>query len=1077
MPAPITPDPNEIDLVELQLQQELRAMFEVDSQKYLEDYLNLVQRLAPQTWTKDIQESYRLIHTIKGSSVTVGADAILQVSTVLEDMLSDLRHLNPAPPLEDGRLGQMLLEAGELLAGSLQVRSSGEEAIKIVQPSVKRIQAMREEAKQRYLPEWNEQSLLHQEFAEQGFGLVVLELEMALEQMPQQGKIPTQTIEIAQQTIAQLQDIGKDLQFASGWTQLLGLCEELLNHSSSQLWRSQWTSFLNALKESARQGGKFVEPEAATTTEMPVEVAFSDSEFLELSAIDTSILNFDEIGEVATPSLSSQESQNLALSDEEFIEITETADLLAQFDLETANEPVLSDDEFIELNETADLLAQFDLETANEPVLSDDEFIELNETADLLAQLDINAIAETVEPLSLELEEQAPISDSSDVEDWLDLVTPPIETESAIAQRAVAETLANAPVASQSILPTIRLEPQNEDIQIPVPLNRLDSTAQNLVDALLTARASQGFYQNLQAQLTQLFALAKESTQYITRLRQLQDDYALLDNLKSNSNTTEGPTLERYRQGYTTINRLLETSLRLSELGAEAEKTSLLTADSLQNLDRNILRLRQTVEQSRLVPFKNLAFRARAILRDLTTRFDKPARLIVEGEQIELDAGTNSKLEAALLHLIRNAYDHGLESPQERIARGKPEQGTISVSLKRRGNLYLLDVGDDGGGIDAIAIARSAQAKGLPLTNTQTPAELLAVLCQPGFSSKTSVSEISGRGVGMDVVADRVANLGGRLSLYTIPGQGTSFRLQFPVPHLLVSCVLVQAGDRTFAIPSQDITTTTILGNLQATQNSDAKTACWTIQDGEKTLLGLDLLEYWQSQSAGRSLPDTAVCLYIHPAETSQGIWILADELLGQTELLISPLPSPLVAPIGLLGASLQPNGSLIPIVDAATLAEVLLSGDRVSESLSVQASPEIQASEAKPVAPETVAQLTRTILVVDDAALMRRRIEASLTAYGYSVNTCADGQEAWNWLQNNPTPAMVITDIEMPNMDGFTLIDRARQAGFKIPMVVVSSRLAQEWSREAQRLGATDYLTKGFSTPELINKVKSLLV
>jgi DNA-binding response OmpR family regulator len=106
----------------------------------------------------------------------------------------------------------------------------------------------------------------------------------------------------------------------------------------------------------------------------------------------------------------------------------------------------------------------------------------------------------------------------------------------------------------------------------------------------------------------------------------------------------------------------------------------------------------------------------------------------------------------------------------------------------------------------------------------------------------------------------------------------------------------------------------------------------------------------------------------------------------------------------------------------------------------------------------------------------MRRRIEASLTAYGYTVNTCADGQEAWNWLSTHPTPAMVITDIEMPHIDGFTLIDRARQAGITIPFVVVSSRLAENWSKEARRLGATDYLTKGFSTYELINKVKSLL-
>lgn len=241
-------------------------------------------------------------------------------------------------------------------------------------------------------------------------------------------------------------------------------------------------------------------------------------------------------------------------------------------------------------------------------------------------------------------------------------------------------------------------------------------------------------------------------------------------------------------------------------------------------------------------------------------------------------------------------------------------------------------------------------------------------------------------------------------------------------------------------------------------------------------MLGLDLLEYWQSQAAEPSLADTAVCLYILPAETSQGIWLLADDLLGQTELLINPVPSPLLAPIGLLGVSLQPNGSLVPVVDATTLAEVLLSGDRVLPGVPVQPENEAPASGLRSSAAPTADRLTQTILVVDDAALMRRRIEASLTAYGYGVSTCGDGQEAWNWLQSNPTPAMVITDIEMPNMDGFTLIDRARQAGIKVPIVVVSSRLAQEWGKEARRLGATDYLTKGFSTPELIEKVKSLL-
>jgi CheY-like chemotaxis protein len=195
---------------------------------------------------------------------------------------------------------------------------------------------------------------------------------------------------------------------------------------------------------------------------------------------------------------------------------------------------------------------------------------------------------------------------------------------------------------------------------------------------------------------------------------------------------------------------------------------------------------------------------------------------------------------------------------------------------------------------------------------------------------------------------------------------------------------------------------------------------------------------------------------------------------------LITPLPSPLTAPLGFLGVSLQSDGSLVPIVEVSAIAELLL---QPVEQRPTAIYPSIgsQTSDSRGYAPpilepEAGVHLTRTILVVDDAALMRRRLEASLTTYGYSVVTCADGQEAWNWLQTHPVPAMVLTDLEMPNMDGFTLIARARQAGLTIPMVVVSSRLAEEWNKEAKRLGATDYLTKGFTTQQLIDKVKQLL-
>jgi chemosensory pili system protein ChpA (sensor histidine kinase/response regulator) len=201
--------------------------------------------------------------------------------------------------------------------------------------------------------------------------------------------------------------------------------------------------------------------------------------------------------------------------------------------------------------------------------------------------------------------------------------------------------------------------------------------------------------------------------------------------------------------------------------------------------------------------------------------------------------------------------------------------------------------------------------------------------------------------------------------------------------------------------------------------------------------------------------------------------WLLADDLLEQSELLIEPLPSPLISPIGLMGVTLQTDGKSIAVLEPASLAAHLWSSTNSDERRDRSAvASHFDIAQIFTDSPTA----SRTILVVDDAALVRRRIEASLTTNGYAVETCRDGLEAWTWLSSHPVPALLITDIEMPGMDGFTLIDRCRQAGMELPVLVISSRLSEEWSNEARRVGATDYLTKGFTTPELLSKVGSFV-
>jgi chemosensory pili system protein ChpA (sensor histidine kinase/response regulator) len=906
----------EIDLAELQLQQELRSMFDVDAQNYLQSYIDIVERLQPNSWTADVQEMYRCIHTIKGGAVTVGADAILSVSTLLEEILSDLRYLKDSPPLEDNQLSQMLMEAGELMTASLQVQETGEAARSAVEPSMNRLTDLRQTIQQSYLSEINERAQLFIEFAEQGFDLVVLDLDMAIEQLPDTGKVPSSTVQIAKETLKQLIQIGKDLEFEQGWMPVVQKSKEFLTSLDAQLWKTKFPDFLKELKDCARVGGVVKKTAPAVSEEKAGE----------------------------------QGSRGAG--------------------------------------------------------------------------------------------EQAPKS------------TQP--------EKAVQDATAN--------------------LQIPVPLERLNLSAQHLVETLLSARSCQGYNQTLQNQLLQLTNLTKDILGNISQLRELQNDYALLEDLQEDrSHTGDGPKLETYRRGYTIINRILESSLRISEIGAEASIASRQTTESISLLDRNLLNLQRTVEESRLVPFSKLVFRSRAILRDLTTRYSKPVQLIVQGEKLQLDVGTLQSLEPVLLHLLRNSFDHGLESPDDRTAKGKPAQGTIILSLKRQGNFYQLDIKDDGRGIDGQVIKRIAQEKGMPLTNTETPADILAVICQPGFSSKSQVSDISGRGVGMDVVSSQITNLGGQLTLDTAIGKGSTFQIRLPVPHLLVRCILVQVGDNKFAIPTEEVLTTTIWSNLADRKSvRSGSRFSYLIEQDEASIPALDLLEYWRKSST-RELSETAICLRIRSSSVTstqqkKEVWLLADDLIDQLDLLINPIPDPLIAPVGLMGVSLQNDGGLIPVIEPASLAETLwigLADDAQTPTYDSFIGSEYVTYFEEPDEIEDSGFVSQTILVVDDAALIRRRLEVSLSNNGYTVYTCRDGLEAWNWLQSNSTPAMMITDIEMPGMDGFTLIGKCRENGINIPIVVSSSRLSEEWGKEARRVGATDYLTKGFTTPELLEKVK----
>jgi chemotaxis protein histidine kinase CheA/CheY-like chemotaxis protein len=1126
---------------EAQLQQELREMFLIDTQQQLETYFDIIQQLKPASWIADIQSIYRAIHTIKGGAVTVAANIMLDGAMVLEDLLSDLRYLEVAPPLSDDKLSQMLLEAGELLASCLEISDLGDriDVGNRVRLTLQRLQTLHAQVKEQYLSDWNEMKQVHQEFAEQGFDLVILDLEMDLATMPTQGVVPARTIETARSTIAQLAQIGTELELAPGWMLLIDRGNRLISHPDLQLWRSVWMPYFEELKVCVKHSGEIsvVQIERLDALETVAQIAPSEidlsteSDRLARSKVDTSAPETDEdLPDLLDDFFMDEEiSPVTELSSDSIAPISEISTSVSQSpspaidldeDLPDLLDDFFMDDDFSSVDELpadeSDLLTDFfdegdtrtdepqipaidparDLPDLLDDFFMDEDILTVDElSADSIAE---EVITEDRNPLTNKFRATA-IDLVEDLPDLLDdfFIDDRVEIDNDFSDRVelaeselidlierkfvtTADPIAPDPVTE---IPLLEISSSTSAVEvkrgvsIPIPLERLDRSAQQLVETLLTARVVMNTSTRLQFQLIQLSALTQESALFITRLRQLQDNYASLHHLSNERDANDNVTLERYRQGYTTINRLLENILRMSELGQEIETVTHQNHHHLDTLDRRILRLKDGIETSRLIPFRNLTLRAKAILRDLTNRYDKSAELIVQNEQIELDAGIVQQLEPALLHLLRNAYDHGLESAAQRLAAGKPARGTIVLALHRQGNIYRLEVEDDGGGIDANAIERLATAKGFSLKQRTTPdgstptnSDLLAILCQPGFSSSRTIGEISGRGVGMDVVMTQIESIGGKLSLNTSVGRGTKFTIEVPAPQLLVPCVLFQVGERTIAFPTEDVLETALLSSMAAQMLADESLMCaWKLITSRGDVAGFDLANYWQF--AQRSLGDTAICIRTRQGADDREIWSIADELLGQSELQINPLPSPLIAPAGLLGVSLQADGRLISILDPIALTARLTSDakDRSADRARPDASSSFNPRErSRPSAP--------VILVVDDAALMRRRFEASLHSQGFIVHTCNDGLEALHWLQTNPHPDLMITDVEMPNMDGFTLIERTRQALLDLPILVVSSRLSAEWSKEARRLGANDYLNKGFSTSELIQQVNSLL-
>jgi chemosensory pili system protein ChpA (sensor histidine kinase/response regulator) len=483
----------------------------------------------------------------------------------------------------------------------------------------------------------------------------------------------------------------------------------------------------------------------------------------------------------------------------------------------------------------------------------------------------------------------------------------------------------------------------------------------------------------------------------------------------------------------------------------ETEKALLAQARLNRDLQQDLMRVR-------MVPFGSLQERLYRVVRQSAKEVGKRANLDIKGTQVELDRSVLERITGPFEHLLRNAVTHGIESPDKRRAASKPEIGEIRLELKQEGNEVQLSLSDDGAGLDIERIREKAIEKGLMRADTTlTEAEIADFIFHAGFSTAAVVSQLAGRGVGMDVVRSEVAALGGRVEMRFTRGQGTRFVIYLPLTLAVTQTVLVRAGNKSYAIPSVMVEQVLQLRQEQLVAAYASRQTEW--QDRRYPfhylphLLGLSEVVAEQKRFSPT--------LYLRSG--TNAIALHVDEMVGSNlEIVVKAIGPQLQRVAGITGATVLGTGEIVLILNPVQLALKELA-----------ARPAIVHEAPKP----QVAATQPTIMVVDDSLTVRKVTGRLLERHGYIVVTARDGVEAMEKLLEL-VPDVMLVDIEMPRMDGFDLTRnvRADKRLARVPIIMISSRTADKHQNYAKEIGVSHFLGKPYQEDDLIEKISGFL-
>ena len=657
------------------------------------------------------------------------------------------------------------------------------------------------------------------------------------------------------------------------------------------------------------------------------------------------------------------------------------------------------------------------------------------------------------------------------------------ETESGIAE---ARLLPASPSVAASTASAARVAIPAPQGMVMKPLRQAAAASVRVRSQLLDRMVNQAgevmiTRSRLEAELGQLRGSLKDMSGSLNRLRQQLRDIELQAETQMQSRLAQAKEaqagfdpleFDRFTRVQELTRMMAESVNDVATVQRTLQRTVEATEDDLIAQARQTRELQRDLLRTRMVEFEGISDRLYRVIRQASKDAGKQVRLDLLGGTIEMDRGMLDRMTPAFEHLLRNCVAHGIEEPHQRIKAGKDAVGLITVHLRHEGNDVSVDFSDDGAGLDLQRIRDKALSLGL-VTSDQTLAdkEVSELIFMPGFTTAAQVTELSGRGIGMDVVRSEVNSLGGRIETTTVAGQGTHFKLIVPLTTAVTQVVMIRSGTLSVGVPSN------IVETVRRTTAQELQQA---YQTGAMDVAGESVPFFWSGallQSSRQTVePPAKTASVIIFRSAAQRIALHVDEVLGNREVVVKNLGPQLSRLPGLAGMSVLASGAVVLIYNPVALASIYgkqalaWSVDQAEQRNSLTNG----GANASGAAPMSAAPQVPLILVVDDSITVRRVTQRLLQREGFRVSMAADGLQALERLQEE-IPSVVLSDIEMPRMDGFDLARNIR-ADVRLkgmPIIMITSRIAEKHREHAMELGVDHYLGKPYSEDELISLVR----